>query len=250
VTRNFYIPLLLNVFICLQDTGNANRFAHITKNNASDRYVERTDGGLSVEHVGKENLMQLRKTAEAGETSFWPQVRRDGVFSTIGSKSEEINCRFNKTDTGFLNAMKHSTHLSTFTTSENNRPIWETKSRDEPLSLKISLGTSSRNCLLPSATEILEGKLEGKASSISQQGLNTYPILAKQSKTGVTMNLETNKSMISHPRIGRPPADMKGKNQLLSRYWPRITDQELEKLSGEYPLYLSSIWINNLIQRL
>jgi hypothetical protein len=64
------------------------------------------------------------------------------------------------------------------------------------------------------------------------------------------MNLETNKSMISHPRIGRPPADMKGKNQLLSRYWPRITDQELEKLSGEYPLYLSSIWINNLIQRL
>ncbi|CAJ2652826.1 unnamed protein product [Trifolium pratense] len=218
--------------LCL-DAGNANRFAHITKNNANDRYAEHTDGGLSVERVGKGNLMQLRKTAEAGETSFWPQAQRDGVFSSIGSKSEEINCRFNKTDTGFLNVMKHSSHLSALTTSENNRPTWETKSRDESLSLKISLGTSSRNCVLPSAKEIVEGKLEGKASSISQQGHNSYPILAKQPKTGVTLNLETNKGMISLPRIGRPPADVKGKNQLLSRYWPRITDQELEKLSGD-----------------
>ncbi|PNY10405.1 B3 domain-containing transcription repressor val1-like protein [Trifolium pratense] len=183
--------------LCL-DAGNANRFAHITKNNANDRYAEHTDGGLSVERVGKGNLMQLRKTAEAGETSFWPQAQRDAL-----------------------------------TTSENNRPTWETKSRDESLSLKISLGTSSRNCVLPSAKEIVEGKLEGKASSISQQGHNSYPILAKQPKTGITLNLETNKGMISLPRIGRPPADVKGKNQLLSRYWPRITDQELEKLSGD-----------------
>ncbi|GAU36861.1 hypothetical protein TSUD_213850 [Trifolium subterraneum] len=190
------------------DTGNANRFAHITKNNGSDRYAEHTDGGLSLECVGKGNLMQLRKTGEAGETSFWPQARRDGVFSSIGSKSEEINCRFNKTDTGFFNAMKHSSNLSTLTTTENNRPKWEIKSRDEPLSLKISLGTSSRTCVLPSATEIVDGKLEGKTSSISQQGQYSHPILANQSKTGVTVNLETNKGMTSLPRIGRPPADV------------------------------------------
>ncbi|MCI19492.1 B3 domain-containing transcription repressor VAL1-like, partial [Trifolium medium] len=68
---------MYSIKVFVRDTGNANRFAHITKNNGSDRYAEHTGGGLPVEHVGKGNLMQLRKTAEAGETSFWPQARRD-----------------------------------------------------------------------------------------------------------------------------------------------------------------------------
>ncbi|KAK2965833.1 hypothetical protein RJ640_001805, partial [Escallonia rubra] len=37
-------------------------------------------------------------------------------------------------------------------------------------------------------------------------------------------------------RNGRPRADSRGRNHLLPRYWPRITDQELQKLFGEYPL--------------
>ena len=36
----------------------------------------------------------------------------------------------------------------------------------------------------------------------------------------------------------RPQADTRVRNQLLPRYWPRITDQELQKISGEYPLIL------------
>ncbi|KAK9268141.1 hypothetical protein L1049_010581 [Liquidambar formosana] len=39
-------------------------------------------------------------------------------------------------------------------------------------------------------------------------------------------------------RNGRPRGDGRGKNQLLSRYWPRITDQELQQISGEYPWVL------------
>ncbi|TVU38411.1 hypothetical protein EJB05_11779, partial [Eragrostis curvula] len=34
---------------------------------------------------------------------------------------------------------------------------------------------------------------------------------------------------------GRPRMDAKARSQLLPRYWPRITDQELQHLSGEYP---------------
>jgi hypothetical protein len=44
---------------------------------------------------------------------------------------------------------------------------------------------------------------------------------------------ETEKGTTSQPRIARPPGDGRGKNQLLPRYWPRITDQELERLSGD-----------------
>lgn len=38
-------------------------------------------------------------------------------------------------------------------------------------------------------------------------------------------------------RNGRPRVDARGRNQLLSRYWPRITDQELQQISGEYPIF-------------
>jgi hypothetical protein len=40
-------------------------------------------------------------------------------------------------------------------------------------------------------------------------------------------------------RVARPPGEGRGRNQLLPRYWPRITDQELQQItSGEYPPHL------------
>jgi len=37
-------------------------------------------------------------------------------------------------------------------------------------------------------------------------------------------------------RSGRSRVDARARAQLLPRYWPRITDQELQQISGEYPL--------------
>ncbi|OEL27098.1 B3 domain-containing protein [Dichanthelium oligosanthes] len=42
-------------------------------------------------------------------------------------------------------------------------------------------------------------------------------------------------------RNGRPRMDAKARSQLLPRYWPRITDQELQHLSNEYPISNSVI---------
>lgn len=194
------------MFLWIQDTEKSNGLTLSTKNNASDRYAERA--------AGKGNLLQLCRTPEVGESSRWPHAQRDGMVSCNGPKSGEVKCRFNKEDRGYLNVMKHSSPLSRPFTSENNRPTWETKNNmDELLSLKISL---------------------------FQQEQKSHPLLTNQTKNGVTMNLEANKGLISHERIGRPYVDVKGKSQLLSRYWPRITNQELEKLSGEYPLILYS----------
>ncbi|XP_030469481.1 B3 domain-containing protein Os07g0563300-like isoform X2 [Syzygium oleosum] len=44
---------------------------------------------------------------------------------------------------------------------------------------------------------------------------------------------DTNSSGESHARNGRPRGDARGRNQLLPRYWPRITDQELQQISGD-----------------
>lgn len=55
------------------------------------------------------------------------------------------------------------------------------------------------------------------------------PLLSKQfhGNNGVDSSGE------SQIRNGRPRGDGRGKNQLLSRYWPRITGQELQQLSGD-----------------
>ncbi|KAK4795620.1 hypothetical protein SAY86_027946 [Trapa natans] len=47
------------------------------------------------------------------------------------------------------------------------------------------------------------------------------------------MLYEINSPGENHIRNGRPRGDLRGKNQLLPRYWPRITDQELQQISGE-----------------
>ncbi|XP_062087334.1 B3 domain-containing protein Os07g0563300 [Humulus lupulus] len=56
----------------------------------------------------------------------------------------------------------------------------------------------------------------------------TPPSLSKQFlQNGVDPSGET------HIRNARPRADARGRNQLLPRYWPRFTDQELQQITGD-----------------
>lgn len=45
-------------------------------------------------------------------------------------------------------------------------------------------------------------------------------------------------------RNGRPRVDARGRSQLLPRYWPRFTDQDLQQISGEYPLILEVLLLS------
>lgn len=42
-------------------------------------------------------------------------------------------------------------------------------------------------------------------------------------------------------RNSKTRGDGRGKHHLLPRYWPRITDQELQRLSEEYPLFYKDL---------
>lgn len=42
-------------------------------------------------------------------------------------------------------------------------------------------------------------------------------------------------------RNGKCRGDVRGRNQLLPRYWPRITDKELQQISGTYPVVIEGI---------
>ncbi|KAI9095058.1 hypothetical protein K1719_026522 [Acacia pycnantha] len=173
------------------------------KNIASERPSLHIDGRIYVDSVHEGKLMQLCKIVEASESSHWSQVQRDGILLSSGQNSQEVKCPTREVDAGFSNP-----------------------------SLCMSLGTPSGNSVLPSAGEIVDGRVEEKPSPF-HQGQRSRPILPKPPKTGLTINQETSKGVLSHPRIARPPAEARGKNQLLPRYWPRLTDKELEQWSGD-----------------
>lgn len=53
------------------------------------------------------------------------------------------------------------------------------------------------------------------------------------SKPVLTAGLDPNASTMSQMRVARPPVEGRIKSQLLPRYWPRITEQELQQISGD-----------------
>ncbi|KAI5068390.1 hypothetical protein GOP47_0016735 [Adiantum capillus-veneris] len=57
------------------------------------------------------------------------------------------------------------------------------------------------------------------------------PWISQKPQNHQPKNLEKELSSQSSARVARPPGEGRGKNQLLPRYWPRITDQELQLLT-------------------
>ncbi|XP_068495397.1 B3 domain-containing transcription repressor VAL1-like isoform X2 [Phaseolus vulgaris] len=221
----------------MRNIENPNGPVSLIKNNASDRPSSHSEGRLFARGVDEGKLMQFCKIIEASESSRWNNAQRDGIISRHGHNNQEAKCSFGEGDIGFSNVMKPSVQSLTFATLENNRSPWEIKNIHEANvqpSLSMYLGNASgNNSVLPSAGEAVEGRLEGKPSPPFHQGQRSRPIFPKPLKSGLTMNVEIDKGTISQSRVARPPADGRGKNQLLPRYWPRITDQELERLSGD-----------------
>lgn len=82
---------------------------------------------------------------------------------------------------------------------------------------------------------MVDERVQNRTCSSLQQGLRSRHLLPKPPKSVLAEGLEGNPGIVSQIRFARPPGEGRGKNQLLPRYWPRITDQELQQISGEYP---------------
>lgn len=78
-----------------------------------------------------------------------------------------------------------------------------------------------------------EGKEHGSTSSALQKVPPSCNILPKPVKPSLSTGFHSNLSIIPHMRLARPPVEGRGRNQLLPRYWPRITEQELQQISGD-----------------
>ncbi|GAB4833144.1 hypothetical protein Ancab_031389 [Ancistrocladus abbreviatus] len=97
--------------------------------------------------------------------------------------------------------------------------------------LNFSLAGPTGNPQSSSAGVIDERELSEPPFDI-KQGPPSCHLFPRPSKLA---DFARNASIVPQVRVASPPMEGRGRNQLLPRYWPRITDQELQRISGEYP---------------
>ncbi|WVZ16362.1 hypothetical protein V8G54_009344 [Vigna mungo] len=110
------------------------------------------------------------------------------------------------------------------------RDIYESLAQTN-LSMTLATPIGNSN---PFHSSVVDEREQSKTSSLLL-GSRSRHLLPKPPRSTSGTGLEINAGMVSQIRVARPPAEGRGRNQLLPRYWPRITDQELQQISGEYP---------------
>ncbi|XP_006658132.1 B3 domain-containing protein Os07g0679700 [Oryza brachyantha] len=129
---------------------------------------------------------------------------------------------------------------------ENKDPTAESTT-SESLSeacLNMSLGIASNGNKLEATSTVerptlspttgfAEGRELTTALSPFQHAQRARHFLTRPPRVGEGAVFDPTKDMLPHLRVARPPAEGRGRNQLLPRYWPRITDQELQQISGD-----------------
>ncbi|KAJ8751292.1 hypothetical protein K2173_016474 [Erythroxylum novogranatense] len=191
---------------------------------------------LEFDTVDGGKLAQLCRLIEANESILLSQSEGTDPNARLGQlRQEDTTHSIGEIGTSFFNATHPSGRSSTFSNPDPGSML-DMKdmcgSLSQP-SLCMALGAPpgiSKFAPFPGA--VVEGKENGQSMASFQQGQRSRPILPKPSKPDVAAGSEANKTA-PELRIARPPADGRGKSQLLPRYWPRITDQELQQLSGD-----------------
>ncbi|KAL3530979.1 hypothetical protein ACH5RR_010301 [Cinchona calisaya] len=144
-------------------------------------------------------------------------------------KGEGTMLPFEEANTRSSNFTEPSVGSSMYVKPDNSRP---NQGSQPSLNFSLSNPLSASSSVIPFSDGVVEGNEQNKVSP-SQQGQRARHILPKPPKPGSITSPEAAKGMASQTRIARPPAEGRGRSQLLPRYWPRITDQELQQISGD-----------------
>ncbi|XP_031100490.1 B3 domain-containing transcription repressor VAL1-like isoform X2 [Ipomoea triloba] len=203
----------------------------LTMNKIGDTQRVDTENRMDENDFDKGRLLHLSRTMEAHKPGQLFQSQNNGkIKQEAAVPIREVAC--------LPNLNQQSVETSIFGKTDINIPKQGVKDTYESInqtpmnfSLSTPVGTSS------SALHILAGIVEGREQnkvSPFQQGQKAHHILPKPVKAAHSSGSEPKKGMTTPNRIARPPGEGRGgRNQLLPRYWPRITDQELQKLSGD-----------------
>uniref|UniRef100_A0A804MU37 B3 domain-containing transcription repressor VAL2 n=1 Tax=Zea mays TaxID=4577 RepID=A0A804MU37_MAIZE len=195
--------------------------------------------------VNKSNHLFMVKGIEAGQSS---NILRQKEIEN-GSRQikwEQPTLSFGDMGRPFLTRSQSALESPQCTRRDDNKDP-TTDSTSESFSeacLSMSLGiannvnrmeatsTAERPVLL-STTAIAEGRELATTLSPFQHAQRARHFLTRPPRIGEGAAFDPTRDMFPHLRVARPPADGRGRNQLLPRYWPRITDQELQQISGD-----------------
>ncbi|KAK8487813.1 hypothetical protein V6N13_099925 [Hibiscus sabdariffa] len=202
----------------------------IVKGDAGELHSTSADNQLSGASTENLQFMQLRNSAESLGLRQLLQLHNDYSSGSFGQmKQEEFLPPAREIGSTCLSNIDQGSDRSVQavkpTTSKVN--IYESLPQTN---LSISLGGSSGNQNAFSSSVVDE---RGKMPSVLQQASKSRHLLPKPPRLVLATGSEVNAGLVPQIRVARPPAEGRGRNQLLPRYWPRITDQELQQISGD-----------------
>ncbi|KAF9684858.1 hypothetical protein SADUNF_Sadunf04G0162200 [Salix dunnii] len=175
--------------------------------------------GNCIDRIATRNLLQLQSSAANGS---YRKMKQEDILPPAGEIASTSFCNFNHISNVSSQTAKPEIHRTTAA-----KDLYESLAQTN---LSISLGSSLGNPN-PFPGVVVDEKVLAKASPPLQPGPRSRHLLPKPPKPALIM--DANAGMVSQIRVARPPAEGRGRNQLLPRYWPRITDQELQQISGD-----------------
>ncbi|XP_076935644.1 B3 domain-containing transcription repressor VAL2-like [Bidens hawaiensis] len=196
-----------SAFIELLENGGVNcvNCSNSFKHDPSTSDDKPEECGISVEN----SVGEIRSSTK--------MLNYDDDASTSHMKQEEIQT---STSISIYNTPSESAH------GPNVKLRESTGIKDVQTELTIGLASSSQN-------PAFEDRELSKPYSSMQHGPWAHHILPKVPKSIFPQGFDANSGMSSQIRVARPPVEGRVKNQLLPRYWPRITEQELQQISGD-----------------
>uniref|UniRef100_A0A7N0TGM1 Uncharacterized protein n=1 Tax=Kalanchoe fedtschenkoi TaxID=63787 RepID=A0A7N0TGM1_KALFE len=183
--------------------------------------------------AGKGKNLLLGKTKMGGDPDCLPEIPKGEANFSLGAvNGEDVMQSFGDLSSNFLNLNSQSVGSSHPNVSLGIQDSYEAIPQTS-LNIGLSASSDPSNFSAKNSCGVVEGIELIKLPSPLQQSQRSRVILPKLSKGGLSLSIDASKAVVQQPRVARPPAEGRGRNQLLPRYWPRITDQELQQLSGD-----------------
>ncbi|XP_010522012.1 PREDICTED: B3 domain-containing transcription repressor VAL1-like isoform X1 [Tarenaya hassleriana] len=183
----------------------------------AERQPPNGESGILGNNIDSGRLSQLCQVVEANEPDRFPQSQRGDPKTLLGGDKRE--------------EFMPQPELGKLFKPESTKSVMETRDMQESLSqpsLSMSLAVTPSGPPFPSG--VVEGKKQSNVTR-SPTVQSSCSVLPKPSKSAVSTP-GTSKAASCPLRSARPPVEGRGRNHLLPRYWPRITDQELQQISG------------------
>lgn len=192
------------------------------KSDAGDFGMERLHPG-NMDVVEQNGLLQSQRDDTSGSIGLL--FKRDNALPPAGELGNKSFSNFSETSFRSTQSVRHNNHREAVAVKD----MYESLPQPS-LTMSLRVPSASTNLAQPPAGTVVEERDQSKMSGSSQQGQRPR---SRTSKTSLGTATESSKDNFPQLRVARPPVEGRGRNQLLPRYWPRITDQELQQISGD-----------------